>query len=192
MLLDTTLSNHAIRKGLAVALLLATGFAAAPPVLAAPYGVPQAQAATQVLARGPGGVLTLDAALAYVEALQFSLQQAGHPVRFSNEDARLIVQRLAKFYPGLNPGAQQKLSGARNLWQQYARVWNTLPLEARREFAYDVIALAYGDQAAANALGIPAGGGQYTGSPEYYRQERRYEAQRKTNTSMSCWTCSDK
>ena len=44
-------------------------------------------------------------------------------------------------------------------WTRYHSEWATLPFESKQEFAYHVLAIAYGEQAAAQALGLNAGGG---------------------------------
>ena len=52
---------------------------------------------------------------------------------------------------------QVDLANARPLWTQYRSQWGTLPLQAKQEFAYYVLALAYGEQAAGQALGLNTG-----------------------------------
>ena len=49
---------------------------------------------------------------------------------------------------------QADLANARPLWTQYRSQWGTLPLQAKQEFAYYVLALVYGEQVAAQALGL--------------------------------------
>jgi len=58
---------------------------------------------------------------------------------------------------------QVDLANARPLWTQYRSQWGTLPLQAKQEFAYYVLALAYGEQAAGQALGLDTGAGQQGG-----------------------------
>ena len=115
---------------------------------------------SQVLAQGPGGTLTVDAVLAYIEALEYSLAQIGQPTQFP-QDARMEIARsMAQAYPSVPVATQQELAQARATWTQYAQAWGTLALEQKQEFVYFVLAIYAGEEAAAQALGLNAGGGE--------------------------------
>lgn len=107
-----------------------------------------------IVAQGMGGTLTHDAMDAYIEALEFCLTQVGSPTSFSAQDRQAITQQFASGFSGLPVDTQQALVAARNTWNQYQAAWTGLSLNDKKEFAYSVLALAYGDQAAAQALGM--------------------------------------
>lgn len=116
-----------------------------------------------VLAQGAGGTLTYDGAEAYIDALEFIYGQLGQPTTFDAEQRAQIHGALAGGFADLPVEAQTDLANARPLWTEYRAAWDALPLEARQEFAYYVLALAYGGPAAAQALGLDTGGGAGAG-----------------------------
>lgn len=145
----------------------------------------------QVLAQGQGGALTVDAVVAYIEALEFSLAQIGQPTQFPQEARMEIAQRMAQAYPSVPVETQQELAQARALWTQYARAWGTLALEQKQEFVYFVLSVYAGEEAAAQALGLNAGGGSGAGGDgtygESYHINPNYEG-------SDCWAsagCAD-
>ncbi len=136
----------------------------------------------QILAQGAGGVLTVDAVSAYIEALEFSLAQVGQPTRFDQRARMQIAQSLAQAFPGAPLEMQRDLAQARVAWSQYSQTWNMLSFEDQREFVYEVLSIAYGEVVAANAVGQGAGtagagggasagggydGGGYDVTPDY-------------------------
>ena len=118
----------------------------------------------QVLAQGMGGALTTDAVAAYFEALEFVHGQLGQPMQFDAQVRQQFTQTLATNFATLPAETQQTLAQARPLWTQYAQSWAMLPMGEKQEFAYFVLAVAYGEQAAAQALGVRPGGGGGGGS----------------------------
>lgn len=150
-------------------LSMLVGLATAPTLAqnAAPGGLPgdnapAAVADGDVLAAGAGGPFTRDAAEAYVEALEFTLGEIGQPTAFDAGKRAQIQEALAAGFSGLPVEVQVDLANARPLWTEYHAAWPTLPLQAKQEFAYYILTLAYGEQAAAQALGLnvgDAGGG---------------------------------
>jgi hypothetical protein len=110
-----------------------------------------------VLAQGQGGAFTRDAADAYVEALEFTLAEIGQPTTFEVGERGQIHDALAAGFADLPVEVQVDLANARPLWTRYRSEWGTLPLQAKQEFAYYILALAYGEQAAGQALGLSAG-----------------------------------
>lgn len=157
------------------AMLAALAMVAATPALASPAasdalpaGGPTLVATTNgALAHGAGGALSRDAADAYIEALQFTLGEIGQPTNFDEAQRALIRDALAAGFPGLPTEVQIDLVNARPLWTQYHAQWPFLPMQSKQEFAYYILALAYGEQAAAQALGLDSGssgGGGYNPS----------------------------
>lgn len=120
----------------------------------------------QIIAEGQAGSLTLDAFEAYVEALVFCLGEIGQPAAFSDAEKQQMQQLLKDGFRTLPADTQQALANARATWTQYRTAWPTLSLDQKKAFAFDVLGLAYGEAAAAQALGIStvapsSGGGGY-------------------------------
>ena len=120
----------------------------------------------QVVAQGAGGALTEDGVAAYIEALEFCLNEVGQPTRFDPQTRAQIGQALVRSFPNLAIEDQQGLAQARAIWTEYAQGWAQLPLDEKREFTYAILALAYGEQMAAQAVGYDQGGGG--GGEAYY------------------------
>ncbi len=112
---------------------------------------------SRTLARSVNGNLTQDSINAYTEALQFCLAQVGRNVRFSPQERSDIRQALVNAYSTLDAKSQRRLADARSTWNYYRTHWKTLPIQVKQSYAYDVIALAYGEEDAAQALGMNQG-----------------------------------
>jgi hypothetical protein len=154
----------------ATSLTLLTGPAVAQD--AAPGGFmggspPPAATDGTVLAQGAGGTFTRDAADAYIEALEFTLAEIGQPTTFEPGERGQIHEALAAGFADLPVEAQIDLANARPLWTQFRSEWSTLPLQAKQEFAYYILTLAYGEQAAGQALGLSAGDAEEGASDTY-------------------------
>jgi hypothetical protein len=130
-------------------------------------GAPRPSTTSDVLAQGAGGAFTGDAADAYIEALQFTLSEIGQPTTFDAGQRGQIQAALAAGFPDLPADVQVDLVNVRPLWTRLRAAWSTLPPEAKQEFAYYILALAYGEQAAANALGLNAGDAEESGGGDY-------------------------
>lgn len=137
---------------------------------AAPSSTSAARSANRsgVLAQGQGGQLTAGAANAYVDALVFVLAQLGQPRDFSAQERQTIVNNLASHYSSFPFETQQDLASAKQILSEYRQQWSYLGIDEQKEFAYSVLAIAYGEQAAAQALGINNGGGSGGGSGSSY------------------------
>jgi hypothetical protein len=149
-------------------------------------GLGRSTATSQVLAQGQGGALTVDAVMAYIEALEFSLAQVGQTTRFPQAARADIAQRLAQAYPSIPLVTQRNLAEARAVWTQYARAWGSLTLAQEQEFVFHVLAIYGGKEAAAQALGLNAGDGAGSGAStdgsygESYHIDPNYEG-------SDCW-----
>jgi len=142
-----------------------------------PFIVSLGQSSPQVIAQGPGGNFTEQAFNAYMEALEFCLGQIGNPTEFDQATRQQFRQNMINAYASLPLETQQGLAAAEQTWMNYQQAWNTITLEQKKEFAFGVLALAYGEQAAAQALGIPQNGsagasasGGGSGGDSYYSQ----------------------
>ena len=140
----------------------------AQPAIGTPGSAPgMAPQGGQVIAQGMGGALTTDAVAAYFEALEFVHGQLGQPMQFDAEVRQQFTQTLVANFAALPPDTQQTLAQARQLWTQYAQSWAMLPMTEKQDFAYFVLAVAYGEQTAAQALGVQQGGGSSSGGGSY-------------------------
>jgi hypothetical protein len=101
-----------------------------------------------VLSKGVGGVFTQSAAIAYIEALEFCLAQVGNPTKFDPASRQQIIQNLSKNFPLLPAQVQQSLANARQIWTQYQQTWNSIGMEEKKAFAYDVLSMGYGEAVA--------------------------------------------
>lgn len=131
---------------------------AAAPIAQAGGSVSAHAAAGEVLAEGSGGDLTRGGADAFVDALQFTLNQLGKPADFDDPSRAQIRDALADHFGGFPPPVQADLANARAIVDHYVHAWPTLGGEERHDFAYTVLAIAFGEQAAADALGMDRDG----------------------------------
>ena len=168
------------------------GSRAAPPVAANPA------AASPVLAVGAYGQLTEDAALAFLEALEFVLAQIGAPYVFPEAERRAALEELARAFPLAEREEQLVLADARFVWTQVQANWASATPDAQREFALGVLALAFGEEtvrawvdAAGNgaASGAAASGGA-AGCATYDDCAGAYidgQTWSDTFNTQSCW-----
>lgn len=133
-----------------------------------PSAQPQTTQSSQTLAQGAGGVLTLDAAHAYVDALEFVHTQMGQPQQFRGQDRQTVIDGLAASFPTFAYDTQNDLSNARSLLNEYQSSWHYLSADQQTAFAYSVLAVAYGESAASQALGYNTGSGGGGGNTSYY------------------------
>jgi hypothetical protein len=144
----------------------------------------QVSSGSGILARGSGGQLTNTAAHAYVDALTFVLAEMGQPRAFSQQERQIIVDNLATHYALFSFDTQQDLASAKEIFAEYRMSWNYLGMEEQKEFAYAVLSVAYGEQAAAQALGMnsgygSSGGGSGGGGSSYYSNGASYASDGK-------------
>ena len=130
----------------------------------------------QVIAQGQGGNLTEAGFNAYMDALAFCLQQIGDSTQIDQTMRAQFRQNMINAFPGLPAETQQGLSNSEQIWNQYRTAWNGITLDQQKEFAFGVLSLAYGQQAAAQALGLSQGGSSSSnsnsnsGGDSYYSQ----------------------
>jgi len=121
-------------------------------------GNPLAGADDQVIARGQYAVLTLDNALAFIEAVEFSLQQLGRQVSYGEAEKKQLLEAIVQAYPQGSKQEQVILSRARQIWNNAQANWNSVPVEDRREFVTDVLVLAFGEDTARQLIAQASGG----------------------------------
>jgi hypothetical protein len=138
----------------------------APPGRGAPpsAGGPGAAPSSPVIARGAHGEFREDDALAFIEALEFVLQQVGYPYRFTAVERVNIQSSLAQFYPSATEMDQVALGHARQIWTNVQANWSRASVADQREFALGVLVLAFGEATVRQWVGPSgAGGGQALG-----------------------------
>lgn len=135
-----------------------SGTPAAPASRPAP-APPAAAPGSRVLAVGAHATLTEDAALAFLEALEFVLAQIGVPYVLPEAERRAALDELARAFPEAEAHDQLVLADARAIWQRVQANWASSSPDAQREFAIGVLALAFGDETVEAWLGANAGGG---------------------------------
>lgn len=111
-----------------------------------------------VLVQGSHAALTRDNAEAFVDALEFSLQQAGFAARFGDADRRQMLDALAANFAALGPADQTVLAQAREVWTRVQANWASASPAEQREFVLGVFVLAFGDEAVQQALSAGGGG----------------------------------
>jgi hypothetical protein len=132
---------------------------------AAPAAAPGSAAASSspVIARGAHGELREDDALAFIEALEFVLEQVGYAYRFSDAERTEILTSIAQSYPLGSETDQVVLAQARQIWRNVQANWARSSAEEQREFALGVLVLAFGEQTVRQWVGPGSGGGRALG-----------------------------
>jgi hypothetical protein len=135
-------------------------FAAPPdPFPPAPAQRPEGQATQGPIATGRYATLTQDAALAFIDAVEFVLDQLGYPQRFSDTERRALVQEIAAFFPSSTQQDQLVLSDARAIWSRAQANWSTASEREQREFALGILILAFGAETVESWIGPSGSGG---------------------------------
>lgn len=146
-----------------------------------------------VIAVGPYGELTRDNADAFVDALQFSLQQAGFSGVFTAAEREQIVQAVAQNFGTLSPDEQQVLTQARFVWNRVQQNWSSASPAEQQEFVLGVFTLAFGEAYVRQQLGTSAGGGGGGGAggcgniDDCIGSYADPEALSDTMNAQSCW-----
>lgn len=102
--------------------------------------------------------LSEDALNAYLESLQFCLVQIGEMAAYTPELEARLRQNIRQNFAYLPQETQLNLINARSIWSQYQSQWAFLNIDQKKEFGFAVLGLAFGEQAAAQALGLGQGG----------------------------------
>lgn len=115
--------------------------------------------AESALATGEHATLTMDNALAFIEALEFVLAQIGYTYRFNDSERSELLQAVALNFPAAEAMDQLVLADARRIWEGVQANWSTASEEDKREFALGVLILAFGEETVAAWVGQAGGGG---------------------------------
>jgi hypothetical protein len=99
-----------------------------------------------ILAQGQYANLSQDNALAFIEALEFSLIQVGYNYTFTETDYQQLVQALTQAFPQADQQDQAVLSQARDIWTRVSANWSSVSEDDRKEFVLGVFILAFGEE----------------------------------------------
>jgi hypothetical protein len=154
-----------------------------------------------VLAEGAFGRLTLDNAFAFIEAVEFALEQVGYPYRFTAAERDELLASFTAAYPLATQADQAVLAQAREIWTNAQANWPRASEEDRRQFVLGVFALFFGEEAvaqwAAAGTARPQGGGAARSCGSFEECTSAFVDERtwtETFHSQGCWAaagCSD-
>lgn len=105
-----------------------------------------------VLAEGEHAILTRDNALAFIEALEFSLVEVGYQIALTDADRLELLQAMADRYVILPQPDQVVLARSREVWTRVRTHWPEATADEREEFHIAVFVLAFGEEAVLQAL----------------------------------------
>jgi hypothetical protein len=117
-----------------------------------------------VLAEGEHAILTRDNALAFIEALEFSLVEVGYQVALTDADRFELLQAMADRYAVLLEPDQVVLAQSREVWSRVRAHWPQASADEREEFFIAVFVLAFGEEAVLQAMQEARGSGGGTGT----------------------------
>jgi hypothetical protein len=112
-----------------------------------------------VLAQGDHAILTRDNALAFIEALEFSLVEVGYPIALTDVDRLELLGVVADRYAVLPQPDQVVLARSREVWNRVQLHWPEANADEREEFLIAVFVLAFGEEAVLKALQEAKGSG---------------------------------
>lgn len=95
-----------------------------------------------MLAKGSTASLSRDAAVAYVEALHFSLYQVGENGMVAELPQATVIEALANEFPSFDPETQRELANARAIWTETLDGWASSSPEDQLEFVTEMLGLA--------------------------------------------------
>ena len=187
-----------LASGGATYLLQRQGGGPANPLAGGSPAAPSTRAADPVIATGAFGTLTQDNALAFLEALEFSLAQTGYAYAVSPAERQQLLQLLAQNYATLEAHEQAVLAQAREVWTRVQANWGSASVVEREEFVLGVFVLAYGEEAVRQAIGggsagargsNAVGGSQGLGCTTVDECASRFapEAYQDTMNAQGCW-----
>jgi hypothetical protein len=117
-----------------------------------------------VIAKGTNGNLTQDNALAFIEALEFALNQSGYTQTFAGAEQQQLLQALTQNYPNLSGNEQAALARMREIWTGVQANWSTMNQDDQGGIILEIYALAFGREAVEAYLQQAQGGGQSSDS----------------------------
>jgi len=112
------------------------------------------------IAHGSAADLSLDDAVAFIEALEFVLAQLGYAYRFTEAERAEALQTFALTFPTMAAEDQIVLAQARLIWDRVRANWPHADDRDRREFALGVLVLAFGEETVAQWVGPQGSAGR--------------------------------
>lgn len=106
-----------------------------------------------VLVQGQYASLTQDNALAFVEALEFSLSQIGYAYSFSEAEKQQMYAAIVQEYPVASKEDQLVLAQARDIWNRVQVNWASSSPQDQQTFILGVLVLAFGEETVQQNLG---------------------------------------
>jgi hypothetical protein len=146
-----------------------------------------------ILAQGAHAILTRDNALAFIEALEFSLVEVGYPITLTDADRLELLQAMADRYTILPQPDQVVLARSREVWTRVRTHWPEASADEREEFFIAVFVLAFGEEAVLQALqearasGGGGGGGGACDTIDACMATFGPEAYADANAAQGCW-----
>ncbi len=148
-----------------------------------------------ILAQGANANLSQDNALAFVEALEFSLQQAGYSYSFTDAEKQQILETLAQSFPQADAQNQAVLAQAREIWTRVQQNWASSNQDDQREFVVGVFTLAFGEETVKQWLSSNNSGTTQAGQSEggcsniddCASRYMDYETWQDTSNAQGCW-----
>jgi len=147
-----------------------------------------AEGGDSVLAQGSAASLSRDAAVAYVEALHFSLYQVNENAMVAELPPETVVAALAQEFPSFDPELQRELSNARAIWTETLAGWDSSSPDDQLEFVTEILNLAGFDTSGLSAAqpgaydAVASHGGSnsdysYAADPSYNQSAEEMERQ---------------
>lgn len=148
-----------------------------------------AAAPDPVLAEGAHAVLTRDNALAFVEALAFSLAEVGYEITLTDADRQELLRTIAARYADLPQPDQLVLAQSREVWTRVQAHWPQATADERQEFFLAVFVLAFGEETVLQALqeADVNGGGGACASIDACMATYAPEAYADAAAAQGCW-----
>ena len=106
-----------------------------------------------VIAQGQYANLTQDDAFAFIDALEFSLQQVGYTERFSEGERQQLLQGIVQNFPSAEREDQLVMSQAKLIWNNVQANWQAASQQEKETFVIGVFTLAFGEEAVRQNLG---------------------------------------
>lgn len=167
-----------------------------PPPAPTATATQQPDAEADIVARGAHGQLSRADVDAFVDALEFSLRQAGYAQPITDPERAQLADAVIRAFPQQDPETQVVLGDAPRIWGQVQQQWPTASEEDRRAFVGAVLTLAFGEaepsaSASVDSSGAATGGSTSTGAcADFDACASKFTdpaTQADTNAAMSCW-----
>lgn len=100
-----------------------------------------------IIAQGSGAKLSQDNALAFIEALEFALQQSGYAKTFAEADKQQMLQALTQNFAQSPAEDQMAMARMREIWTGVKARWATFSPDDQGGIILEIFSLAFGREA---------------------------------------------